>query len=108
MNRPLVKFAGFLTLVVLVVITLTQSGCNKNEKCRAVVTCLDATGSPIPGADIVLSSNDVTLPPATTDASGTANFESDLPMILDISVNGNPTGRVARLEEGQTDNVTVQ
>lgn len=107
MNKPLAKFAGFLILVALVVVSFTTTGCSKNEKCRATVTCLDQTGSPMAGASVVLSSNDVSMT-GTTDGSGTANFESNLPMILDISVNGSPTGRVARLEEGQTDNVTVQ
>lgn len=107
MNRILTKLAGSSLLVLVLSVGVFVTGCSKNRDCKATVTCLTTTGSPMAGAQVQLQSGDVTLT-ATTDGSGTANFESQLPMILDIYVNGNATGRVARMEEGQTDNVTVQ
>ncbi|HTF03947.1 MAG TPA: hypothetical protein VK826_07975 [Bacteroidia bacterium] len=107
MNRLVTKFAGLLILVLLVTVATTTTSCNKNKQCKAVITVLAPGGNPMAGATIDLKSGDVTLTSAT-DGSGTANFETELPMILDIYVNGTPTGRVARLEEGKTDNVTVQ
>lgn len=107
MKRLVAKFAGFLILVLLVSVAALTTSCNKNRECKAVITCLDQTGSPMVGIEVRLESNDVAMT-ASTDGSGKVNFETQLPMILDIYLNGNPTGRVARFEEGLTDNVTVQ
>lgn len=107
MNRFVTKFAGVLVLVLLATVAITVTSCAKNKECKAVITVLDVSSSPMAGATVDLKSGDVVLT-ASTDGSGTANFTTDLPMILDIWVNGVATGRVARLEEGKTDNVTVQ
>jgi hypothetical protein len=107
MSKTVAKFAGLMVVVLSIAVASFSVGCNKNKKCRANVTVLTAVGgSPVVGATVTLTAGDVTLP-GTTDGSGTASFETDLPMILDISVNGSPTGRVARLEEGKTDEVTI-
>lgn len=108
MNRLVAKFAGFLVLVLFVSVAAFTAGCGKDKECKAVITCLDQTGSPMAGAEVKLMHNNEVKMTTTTDGSGTANFETQLPMILDITLNGNATGRVARFEEGQTDNVTVQ
>jgi hypothetical protein len=107
MNRFPAKQAGFALLVLVLSVSMFITGCAKNQECKASVTCLTSTGSPMAGVEVKLEHGDVKMT-ATTDGSGTANFESELPMILDILVNGSPTGRVARMEEGKTDNVTVQ
>lgn len=107
MNRIVTKLAGVLVLVLLITVATTTTSCNKNKECKAAITVLAPNGSPMAGATVDLKSGDVTLT-ASTDGSGTVNFTTELPMILDIYVNGAPTGRVARLEEGKTDNVTVQ
>lgn len=107
MNKLVAKFAGFAVLVCFFAVAGVITGCNKNEKCKAAVTCLDQNGSPMAGAEVRVHRGSVDMN-ASTDGSGIANFETDLPMILDIDVNGNPSGRVARFEEGQTDNVTVR
>lgn len=107
MNKLVVKFAGLFVFVLMVSITATTVGCNKDIDCKAVIKVLAPGGSPMAGARIDCKSGDVTLT-STTDGSGTASFETNLPMILDIYVNGAQTGRVARFEDDKTDNVTVQ
>jgi hypothetical protein len=107
MNKLVVKFAGLFVFVLVVSITAFSTSCNKEINCKAVITVLAPGGSPMAGAQVDCTSGDVTLT-STTDGSGTANFETNLPMILDIFVNGNATGRVARFEDDKTDNVTVQ
>lgn len=108
MNKLVAKFAGYVILVFFISVAAFSPGCNKDKECKAVITCLDGNGSPMVGAEVKLRHNSDVKMTGTTDGSGTVNFETDLPMILDIDVNGNITGRVARFEEGQTDNVTVQ
>jgi hypothetical protein len=107
MNKLVIKFAGLFVFVLLVGVSSGITSCNKEIDCKAVIKVLAPGGSPMAGAQIELNSGDVTLT-STTDGSGTANFETNLPMILDIIVNGTPTGRVARFEDDKTDNVTVQ
>lgn len=106
MDKLASKVAGLTLVFFLAVLSSAVTGCSKNRECKAVVTVKDQSGSPMVGAQVELKSGDVTMT-ASTDGSGTVNFETQLPMILDIYVNGAPTGRVARLEEGLTDNVTI-
>lgn len=108
MNKLITKFAGLFALVLMVSLVATTPGCNKDINCKAVIKVVSqSTGQPVAGAQVDCMSGDVTLT-STTDGSGTANFETNLPMILDIYVNGNGTGRVARFEDDKTDNVTVE
>lgn len=105
-----ISFAGILLLTLMAVMP-SVTGCNKNKECKAVITVLDGNNNPVSGVTVSLRSGVVDLRNAT-DGAGVANFETDLPKILDIVVilgNGNEitTGKVARLEEGKTDNVTV-
>jgi hypothetical protein len=106
MNKLASKIAGLTLVLFLAVLSSAVTGCSKNRECKAVVTVKDQSGSPMVGAEVELQRGSVTKT-ASTDASGTANFESQLPMILDIYINGAATGRVARFEEGLTDNVTI-
>ena len=91
-----------------------NSGCAKDKPCKAIVTVLDSANNPVSGAVVHLkapapSTVDIS---TSTDASGKASFEVNLPQILDIEVwvGGNPlpaTGKVVRFEQGKTDEVTV-
>ena len=108
MKKTIARFAGISGLVLLVSLVSLSTSCNKDIVCKAVITVkVLATGQPMAGAQVQCISGDVTLT-STSDGSGTANFETNLPMILDIYVNGQPTGRVARFEDDKTDNVTVE
>ncbi len=90
-----------------------NSGCAKDKPCKAIITVLDASNNPVSGAQVHLiapapSTVDIVV---STDASGKASFEVNLPQILDISVvigtTTYPTGKVVRFEQGKTDEVTV-
>lgn len=108
MKKLIYNFTALCVLVLMISVATTSTSCNKEINCKAVITVvLQATGDPVAGAEVHLISGDVDLE-STTDGSGTATFETNLPMILDIWVNGNNTGRVARLEDDKTDNVTVE
>lgn len=93
--------------VVLLLFLLVLPGCNKDTDCKGVVTVLDGSGHPIAGATVKLSSGDMT-DEQHTDASGKSHHQLKLPAILDIYVNGSPTGKVIRMEAGETAEVTIQ
>lgn len=89
------------------------TGCAKDKPCKAIITVLDSNNNPVSGAVVHLvapapSTVDLAL---STDATGKASFEVNLPQILDINVvigsTTNLTGKVARFEQGKTDEVTV-
>jgi hypothetical protein len=114
MNKLITRFAfGGILVMVLFSVVLTSSGCAKDKPCKAIITVLDVNNLPVAGAIVHL----VAPSPSTvdiytaTDASGKASFEVNLPQILDINVFFNssmyPTGKVARFEQGKTDEVTV-
>jgi hypothetical protein len=119
----LVKYwatAGIFALVLLTTTIAIQS-CGKNKPCKANITVIDqASGSPLGGVTVRLEpsgtspTGNPTIAPieSSTDASGKVSFETQLPKIMDIIVviNGNPTvtGKVARFEEGKTDDVVVE
>lgn len=101
---------GLIFLAITCVIL--NSGCAKDKPCKAIITVLDSAGSPVSAATVKLYviNNPSANPPleATTDASGTVNFEVNLPQILDIEIVGFPaTGKVVRFEQGKTDEVTI-
>ncbi len=113
MNKFLTRIAigGSLILALLLVVQIT--GCAKDKPCKANITVLDMNNNPIVGAVVHLkapspSTVDIS---TTTDASGKASFTVNLPQILDISVvvgsTTTITGKVARFEQGKTDEVTV-
>lgn len=108
MNKLVAKFAGILVIAIAFSIPMTFTGCDKEIVCKAVIKVVSqSTGDPIVGAEVKVVKGDVSQV-STTDGSGTVNFETNLPMILDILVNGDTTGRVARFEDDKTDNVTVE
>lgn len=113
MNKTITRFA-FSGIFLLALFTLSlNTGCAKDKPCKAIITVLDASGSPLSGADVhlkVLNNPSSTVDLQTsTDASGKANYEVNLPQILDIVISLHlPTGKVVRFEQGKTDEVTVQ
>jgi hypothetical protein len=94
-------------IAVLLLFLMVAAGCNKDTDCKGVITVLDSAGQPVAGATVKLSSGDMT-DQQTTDASGKSHHVLKLPAILDIYVNGSPTGKVIRLQAGETAEVTVQ
>ncbi len=114
MNKLLTRFAVGASLVFVLCMVLTTGGCAKDQPCKAIVTVLDGNNNPVAGAVVHLvapapSTTDIS---TSTDASGKANFEVNLPQILDVEVWINnsplpPTGKVVRFEQGKTDEVTV-
>lgn len=116
MKSRLYKYTLSVTAFLLLLMPLVSglSGCKKNKECRAVITVLDLNNLPIAGAQIELKPNGnctscttIEVITSSTDGSGKANFNTDLPKIMEIWVNGTNTGKVVRFEEGETDEVTV-
>lgn len=108
MKRQINKFAALIVLAFVVSVATAVVGCNKEINCKAVITVKQqGTGNLVVGAQVTVGRGDTWMN-STTDGSGTATFETSLPMILDIIVNGDTTGRVARFEDDKTDNVTVE
>ncbi|CAN5309324.1 hypothetical protein BH09BAC5_BH09BAC5_25440 [soil metagenome] len=110
MNKLITRFAFSGILVMVLFAIVLNPGCARDKPCKAVITVLDANNSPVGGAMVHLTAPlpSVVDIATSTDASGTANFEVNLPQILDIAVTGYPaTGKVVRFEQGKTDNVTI-
>lgn len=105
--------------VICIVLTLLAvsftTACNRNKECKAIVTVLNAADAPQSGVQVKLIAG-CSVPPcatidpltASTDGSGKASFTTDLPKIMDVEVNGQPTGKVVRFEEGETDELEVK
>jgi hypothetical protein len=115
MNKFMTRFAFSGILIMVLFSAVLTSGCAKDKPCKAIITVLDSNNNAVSGAVVHLvapspSTVDLAL---STDASGKASFEVNLPQILDIEVHlGSPavvhlTGKVARFEQGKTDEVTV-
>jgi hypothetical protein len=113
MNKFMTRFAISGILIMVLFSAVLISGCAKDKPCKAIITVLDSNNNPVGGAAVHL----VAPPPSTvdltlsTDLAGKASFEVNLPQILDINVvvgtTTYPTGKVARFEQGKTDEVTV-
>jgi hypothetical protein len=109
--KPVVSVALLFLLLPLV---SGLNSCKKNKECKAVITVLNMNNLPVSGAQIELRPNGncvscqtIEVITATSDGSGKANFNTNLPKIMEIWVNGANTGKVVRFEEGETDEVTV-
>jgi hypothetical protein len=103
---------------------LTTISCQKETDCKAVVTCIDSTGAPVNGADVLLyalvkSPDGKTTYTAdvkaqgVTEGDGTVNFTFKLPAIYDIKATSIVDTRtitgigIIKLEEGKTVEKTV-
>lgn len=112
-------FSGFL----LSCIFLTNTSCQKNTDCKATVRCVDTTGVPVNGANVLLyatikTSNGGTVTAdlkanGTTDSGGEVKFTFKLPAIYDIKATTTVgtktiTGTgIIKLEEGKGSDKTV-
>lgn len=112
------RFQSFWTtgsiMLMLLVSVAFASSCNRNKECKAIVTVVNAANTPQSGVEVKLvpggscvGCTQIAPLTASTDGSGKASFTTDLPKIMDVEVNGQPTGKVVRFEEGETDEVTV-
>jgi hypothetical protein len=113
-TKLLNRIVVFSTIGFVLLALAISPGCNKDRPCKGIVTVNDAAGMPMSGVEVTLEPSDgsgctgcITAMTASTDASGKVNFETQLPKIMDILVDGTPTGKVVRFEEGQTDEVIV-
>jgi hypothetical protein len=118
MNKRFKTFwaVGSVMLLLLASVAFVSgtASCNRNKECKAIVTVLNASNTPQSGVEVKLVPGGSCVPctqiaplTASTDGSGKASFTTDLPKIMDVEVNGQPTGKVVRFEEGETDEVTV-
>lgn len=105
-------------MILCVLALTTTTGCHKDKPCKAIVSVIDANNNPVGGATVELDPNgtgpnvQIGAYTTSTDASGKASFETNLPKIMDIKVifssTTYTTGKVVRFEQGKTDEVTVQ
>jgi hypothetical protein len=112
MNKFFTRIAIGGSLILALVLVIQITGCAKDKPCKGNITVLDASNNPVSGAVVKLTApNSSTNLSTSTDASGRASFEVNLPQILDISVvvgsQTYTTGKVVRFEQGKTDDVTV-
>ena len=110
MNKFFTRLAIGGSLIMALALVIQLVGCARDKPCKAIITVLDtSTNAAVSGAVVKLTapSPSTTVFSENTDASGKASFEVNLPQILDIAVNNTPTGKVARFEQGKTDEVTV-
>jgi len=111
--KSLIKIFGALALVAAI-----NTSCCKNKDCVANVTCKDAKGEPVKGADVLLYANikpnvdgDVKAH-GVTDDNGKVSFIFKLPAIFDVkaTINSKEAKGMIKLEEGKTieETVTIQ
>jgi len=118
--KKLLLASIFMFAAIAMVVT-TQTSCNKETQCDAIVTVLDTVGSPIVGATVKLDCNNCPPPPPgssatlqgnqqTTDAAGRASFSFQYEAVLDITVT-HPTHvtttGIIKLEAGKTTDKSI-
>lgn len=118
MNQFIKRFVTAGTILLVLFAVTAIPACHKDKPCKAIITVLDPNNNPISGATVRLDPTGNSPNPTissiseSTDASGKANFETELPKILDVvvivgSTTYSNTGKVVRFEQGKTDEVTV-
>lgn len=117
------KPISLLFLILFSAVMMLESGCQKDTTCKAVVTCIDSTGSPVQDAYVYLYApvksadgkttytGDITAS-GNTDSDGSIQFSFELPAIFDVKATAvrskTLTGTaVIKLEEGSTVDKTV-
>jgi len=90
------------------------SSCKKEKTCHGTVRVVNATGTPVSDATVKLAVTGADVAyESTTDGSGNATFEVELPAIFDVSATKSTPSPVSgtgilRLDEaGKSDDVTV-
>jgi hypothetical protein len=116
MKTFVTKISASLAISFLFLTLTTITSCKKEKTTHGTVTVKNAAGVAVNGAKVVLSAYSATSgtlkPPitGTTDASGTAKFDVQLPGIWDVNVTKDTlTGQgVLRLDEpGKKDEITI-
>lgn len=112
-----------LLFLILLSVGMLETGCQKDTTCKAVVTCIDSTGTPVADAYVYLYApvksadgkttytGDITAS-GNTDSDGMIQFSFELPAIFDVKATAvrakTLTGTaVLKLEEGTTVDKTV-
>ena len=105
---------GLILFLSLVVIGTSFSSCKKETDCTAVITVVDAGGTPVSGATIHLYSKadraDLQDETKVSDVAGKANFVFKYEAILNIDAKKDALvniGDVVKLEPGKTVEKTV-
>jgi hypothetical protein len=113
--RKFLFSASLLLVVLLGVIVLIETSCNKNTTCVANVTVLDdATSLPVQGALVKIDYPNGKLQgdQGTTDASGKVSIKFKYEAILDVTVThpkySKPGVTIIKLEAGKTTEKTVR
>lgn len=121
------SFLLFFSGLVLTGILCTAPSCKKDTECKATIKCVDSSGTPVAGANVLLYAQvkDPTDPKGAstftgdikangvTDGGGEVKFTFKLPAILDIKATGNLGNRsimgqsIIKLEEGESVSKTV-
>ena len=111
------------TLLFAVSIIFFSSSCQKNKDCKATVTILDATSTPVSGATVTVGPSktapqgnlSIQTQSGVTDGSGSVTFTFKLPAILDAVVTPPSTHTcgtsgctgLVKLEEGKSVTKTI-
>jgi hypothetical protein len=116
--KTVMKSVGFV--FALVMFAVSNSGCNHDKTCKAIIKIVDTDGTtPVAEAKVELYATISTQSgPVTADlkaeeltgSDGTVEFKFKLPAILDIkATKGTLVGQgIVKLEEKQTVNKTIQ
>lgn len=110
MNKQFTRMVTILSLVALFAAACLTESCARKRSCKGVVTVLNANGEPIAGMLVHLEAGDIDDLESTTDVSGKAIFETELPKLMYIWLDAPPltnTQKVVRFEEGKSNEVTV-
>lgn len=113
------KIKFFISSLLISVLCIAISSCEKKTDCKLIVKTVDAAGNPIANATVKLYANIKTSSGANveadlkaegvSDASGLSNYTFKLPAILDIKATSSGTVGVGiiKLEEAKTVEKTV-
>src|SRR4051812_43813422 len=102
----------FSVLAFAFVLASGISSCKKEKTCHGTVRVINAAGTPVGDATVKLSVSGADVAyESTTDGSGAATFEVELPAIFDVSASKSTpsplsgTGMLRLDEAGKSDEV---
>lgn len=84
------KFSAIGCLSLFIIGATSVSSCKKDQTCHGYVNVYDTAGLKVAGATVRLDANAVggqKTYTATTDGSGLATFDIDLPAIFDVTAS---------------------
>src|SRR5438034_622561 len=94
MKTLVLKFSVIAGCLVFMLATASLSSCKKDKTCHGYVNVYDGAGNKLAGAIVKLDANSVggqKTYTATTDGSGVATFDIDLPAIFDVTATKQST-----------------